>query len=59
VPRVVVAGKYYTSSEQAGGASHVFAVVDQLIDMARREQKGAAAAPAPKSAAAKPAPAKK
>jgi thiol:disulfide interchange protein DsbA len=51
VPRVVVAGKYYTSSEQAGGASKVFGVVDQLIDMARREQK-AAAAPA-KSAAAK------
>ena len=58
VPRVVVAGKYYTSSEQAGGATKVFGVVDQLIDMARRDQKGAAA-PAPKSAPAKHAPAKK
>ncbi|HZZ92627.1 MAG TPA: thiol:disulfide interchange protein DsbA/DsbL [Usitatibacter sp.] len=51
VPRVIVAGKYYTSSEQAGGATHVFPVVDQLIDMARREQQGTAhpaAAPAKK-----------
>ena len=55
VPRVVVAGKYYTSSEQAGGATKVFGVVDQLIDMARREQKGAAS---PKAAPAKAAPAK-
>lgn len=50
VPRIVVAGKYYTSSEQAGGGSKVFGVVDQLIDMARKEQSArhAAAAPAKK-----------
>jgi len=47
VPRIVVAGKYYTSSEQAGGASKVFGVVDQLIDMARKEQHHGAAPSAP------------
>jgi len=38
VPRVFVNGKYYTSSEQAGGAERVFLVVDQLIATARREK---------------------
>ena len=47
VPRIVVAGKYYTSSEQAGGAAKVFPVVDQLIDMVRKEQAAGHAAPAP------------
>lgn len=37
VPRVVVNGKYYTSGQQAGGAHRVFAVVDQLVEMARRD----------------------
>jgi protein dithiol oxidoreductase (disulfide-forming) len=37
VPRLVVNGKYYTSGEQAGGPQQVFAVVDQLVDMSRRE----------------------
>jgi thiol:disulfide interchange protein DsbA len=51
VPRVIVAGKYYTSSEQAGGATRVFPVVDQLIEMARKDQQSgahASAAPAKK-----------
>jgi thiol:disulfide interchange protein DsbA len=54
VPRVIVNGKYYTSGEQAGGPQEVFKVVDQLVEMSRRE--------APKAAAATPAaaqPAKK
>jgi thiol:disulfide interchange protein DsbA len=60
VPRVVVAGKYYTSAEQAGGANRVFPIVDQLVEMARKEG-GAAAAPAaaPAPAKAPAAPAKK
>jgi thiol:disulfide interchange protein DsbA len=55
VPRVVVNGKYYTSGEQAGGSQRVFAVVDQLVDMARRESQATASAPVSVSA---PAPAK-
>ena len=46
VPRIFVNGKYYTAGELAGGNSRVFAVVDQLIDMARKE-KTASASPAP------------
>jgi thiol:disulfide interchange protein DsbA len=42
VPRVIVNGKYYTSGEQAGGPQRVFAVVDQLVDMARRDTPAAA-----------------
>jgi protein dithiol oxidoreductase (disulfide-forming) len=38
VPRLVVNGKYYTSAEQAGGGQNVFPIVDQLVDMARRDQ---------------------
>jgi thiol:disulfide interchange protein DsbA len=44
VPRLVVNGKYYTSGEQAGSPQKVFAVVDQMIEMARKE--GSAATPA-------------
>jgi thiol:disulfide interchange protein DsbA len=46
VPRVIVNGKYYTAGELAGGPQRVFAVVDQLVDMSRRESGAAAAAPA-------------
>ena len=46
VPRIFVNGKYYTAAEFAGGNSRIFAVVDQLIDMARKE-KTASASPAP------------
>jgi thiol:disulfide interchange protein DsbA len=45
VPRVFVNGKYYTSGEQAGGPQRVFPVVDQLIEMARRETVASAGAP--------------
>ena len=49
VPRVFVAGKYYTSGEQAGGPQGVFPVVDQLVAMARKESTTTTpvAAPAP------------
>jgi thiol:disulfide interchange protein DsbA len=46
VPRIFVNGKYYTAAEFAGGNSRIFAVVDQLIDMVRKE-KTASASPAP------------
>ena len=46
VPRIFVNGKYYTAAEFAGSNSRIFAVVDQLIDMARKE-KTASASPAP------------
>jgi thiol:disulfide interchange protein DsbA len=59
VPRLVVNGKYYTSAEQAGGAQNVFAVVDQLVDMARRDNGGKTAAAAPTPAAKAAASAKK
>jgi thiol:disulfide interchange protein DsbA len=49
VPRVVVNGKYYTSGEQAGGPQRVFPVVDQLVEMARRDS-GATATAAPATA---------
>jgi thiol:disulfide interchange protein DsbA len=52
VPRVAVNGKYYTSAEQAGGTQNVFAIVDQLIGMARKES-GTAAATASSPVAAK------
>jgi thiol:disulfide interchange protein DsbA len=53
VPRIIVNGKYYTSGEQAGGPQRVFAVVDQLVDMARRDSPTTASAPgaAPPAAA--------
>jgi thiol:disulfide interchange protein DsbA len=38
VPRFFVNGKYYTSSEQAGGAERVFLVIDQLVASARKEK---------------------
>lgn len=47
VPRVFVNGKYYTGAEFAGSTANVFAVVDQLVAMARKETGGAPAAPAP------------
>ena len=37
VPRVFVNGKYYTGAELAGGQQNIFAVVDQLIGMARKD----------------------
>jgi protein dithiol oxidoreductase (disulfide-forming) len=43
VPRIIVNGKYYTSAEQAGGTDKLFAVVDQLVAMARKESLAAAA----------------
>ncbi len=47
VPRVFVNGKYYTGAELAGGQQNIFAVVDQLIGMARKETKTSAAPGAP------------
>ena len=44
VPRVFVNGKYYTGAELAGGQQNIFAVVDQLIGMARKETKAPVAA---------------
>lgn len=56
VPRVVVNGKYYTAGELAGGTHRVFPVVDQLVEMARRESPATASAPAAaQPAAAQPA----
>ncbi|MBV8031196.1 MAG: thiol:disulfide interchange protein DsbA/DsbL [Betaproteobacteria bacterium] len=49
VPRFVVAGKWYTGAEWAGGEHKIMPAVDQLIDMARHEMPAAgksAAAPA-------------
>ena len=53
VPRVIVNGKYYTSAEQAGGTQGVFAVVDQLVAMSRKESGAAAPAAAAVPAAKK------
>jgi protein dithiol oxidoreductase (disulfide-forming) len=50
VPRIFVAGKYYTAAEFAGGPEKIFSVVDQLIAKERKEG-GAAAAPAAPTAA--------
>jgi len=56
VPRIIVNGKYYTSGEQAGGHQRVFAVVDQLVEMTRRDSTTTASAPAAvQPAAAQPA----
>jgi thiol:disulfide interchange protein DsbA len=41
VPRIYVNGKYWTEGSLAGGNERVFAVVDQLVAMARKEQKTA------------------
>ena len=38
VPRVYVNGKYYTEPASAGSNERVFAVVDQLVAMARKEK---------------------
>ena len=46
VPRIYVNGKYWTEAAAAGSNERVFPVVDQLVAMARKEQGGAAAAPA-------------
>jgi protein dithiol oxidoreductase (disulfide-forming) len=43
VPRIVVNGKYYTAGEIAGGYNRVFPVVDQLVEMSRRESPASAA----------------
>jgi thiol:disulfide interchange protein DsbA len=39
VPRVYVNGKYWTEAAQAGSNDRIFPVVDQLVAMARKEQK--------------------
>jgi protein dithiol oxidoreductase (disulfide-forming) len=46
VPRVFVHGKYYTAAEFTGSNSRIFSVVDQLIEMARKEKSAAAPGPA-------------
>jgi len=38
VPRFFVAGKYYTSGEQAGGNDKIFPVLDQMIAQARKDK---------------------
>ncbi len=38
VPRFFVAGKYYTSGEQAGGNDKIFATIDQMIAVVRKEK---------------------
>jgi len=38
VPRFFVNGKYYTSAEQAGGADKIFLVIDQMVNLARKEK---------------------
>ena len=53
VPRVYVNGKYYTEPASAGSNERVFAVVDQLVAMARKEQGGATQAAAPAGGTAK------
>jgi thiol:disulfide interchange protein DsbA len=45
VPRFFVNGKYYTSGDQAGGHDRLFALIDQLIARARRENSTPMAAP--------------
>ncbi len=57
VPMVVVAGKYVTSTGQAGSPDKVVPVIEQLIGLARREMAPAATAGA--KPAAKPTSAKK
>jgi thiol:disulfide interchange protein DsbA len=56
VPRVFVAGKYFTAPEFAGSMDRIFPIVDQLVVMARKE--AAPAAPAAAPAKAQPAPVK-
>ena len=46
VPRLVVNGKYYTAGELAGSYQRVFPVVDQLVEMSRRDSPATASAPA-------------
>ena len=46
VPRLVVNGRYYTAGELAGGPHRVFPVVDQLVEMSRRDSPATASAPA-------------
>ena len=38
VPRFFVNGKYYTSAELAGGVDKLFLVIDQLVNVARKEK---------------------
>ena len=47
VPRVTVDGRWYTAAELAGGNNRIFPVVDQLVDMARKEKTALAPAAAP------------
>jgi thiol:disulfide interchange protein DsbA len=46
VPRFVVAGKWYTGAEWAGGEHRILGAVEQMVEMARRERQGGSA-PAP------------
>ncbi len=46
VPRITVNGKWYTAAELAGGNNRIFPVVDQLVGMARSENKAVAPAAA-------------
>jgi thiol:disulfide interchange protein DsbA len=55
VPRLVVNGKYYTAGELAGGTQRVFPVVDQLVEMSRKESPvPAPAAPQPSKTSQQP-----
>ncbi len=45
VPRVFVNGKYYTAAELTGNPETIFAEVDKLIAMVRKERSASAAAP--------------
>jgi len=38
VPRFFVNGKYFTSPDQAGGADKLFLVIDQMVNLARKEK---------------------
>jgi protein dithiol oxidoreductase (disulfide-forming) len=51
VPRITVDGRWYTAAELAGGNNRVFPVVDQLVEMARKDK--TALAPAAPAAPAK------
>ncbi len=45
VPRIYVNGKYFTAAEFAGSNERIFAVVEQLVAMARKEQQKTARVP--------------
>jgi thiol:disulfide interchange protein DsbA len=45
VPRIYVNGKYFTAAEFAGSNERIFAVVEQLVAMARKERQKTARVP--------------